>query len=386
MSNDKEPTDFQSPVKILMVASLASSLRNFRGNLILEMINRGHEVHVAAPNLFKDKASTEWLEKAGAIAHNIYLSRASLSPFNELRTIVSLLQIMLKVRPELFFGYTIKPVIWGLIVSSWCKIPQRVGLISGLGYTFSSKKNKTFKLISYISQMLYRTAIRRSTLVFFQNPDDLNVFRDLGIISPAQNVALINGSGVDLNFFPEKPMPPLPLRCLFIGRLLEDKGVREYAETAKVIGESYADVHFTLVGGLNERPGSISAQEVNRWVLNKNLRWEGELDDVRTAITDSHLLVLPSYREGTPRAVLEAMSMGRPVIVTDVPGCRETVIDGYNGFKVPVRDVAGIVRSIEKFIHTPDNLMKMGKAGRNLAIRKYDVHKVNKVMVSKMKL
>ena len=133
MSNDKEPTDFPSPVKILMVASLASSLRNFRGNLILEMINRGHEVHVAAPNLFKDKASTEWLEKAGAIAHNIYLSRASLSPFNELRTIVSLLQIMLKVRPELFFGYTIKPVIWGLIVSSWCKIPQRVGLISGLG-------------------------------------------------------------------------------------------------------------------------------------------------------------------------------------------------------------------------------------------------------------
>lgn len=234
--------------------------------------------------------------------------------------------------------------------------------------------------------MLYRTAIRRSTLVFFQNPDDLNVFRDLGIISPVQNVVLINGSGVDLNFFAEKPMPPLPLRCLFIGRLLDDKGVREYVETAKVIGESYADVHFTLVGGLNERPGSISAQEVNSWVLDKNLRWEGELDDVRTAITDSHLLVLPSYREGTPRAVLEAMSMGRPVIVTDVPGCRETVIDGYNGFKVPVRDVAGIVRSVEKFIHTPDNLMKMGKAGRNLAIQKYDVHKVNKVMVSKMKL
>jgi glycosyltransferase involved in cell wall biosynthesis len=176
------------------------------------------------------------------------------------------------------------------------------------------------------------------------------------------------------------------LRFLFIGRLLTDKGIREFAEAAARVRTRHPEVRFNVVGGLDSNPAAVSQAEVQHWVADNRLEWHGALPDVRGAIADNHVLILPSYREGTPRSVLEAMAMGRAVITTDAPGCRETIEAGRNGVLVPVRDVDALVLAVEALIANPGRVAIQGQAGRDLAVSKYDVHKVNAVMMAAMGL
>ena len=202
---------------------------------------------------------------------------------------------------------------------------------------------------------------------------------------------VVNGSGVNVTDFNVLPLPQneqqqAKISFLLIARLLVDKGVREYAEAAKIIQQQYPHVEFNLVGWIDENPSAITQQELDQWVTKKTVKYWGKLADVRPAIAESSVYVLPSYREGTPRTVLEAMAMGRAIITTDAPGCRETVVDGDNGFLVEVKSVDSLVDAMQKFINQPELIEKMGNRSREIALHKYDVHQVNTHMMQEMGL
>jgi glycosyltransferase involved in cell wall biosynthesis len=203
-------------------------------------------------------------------------------------------------------------------------------------------------------------------------------------------VCVVNGSGVDVASFTVRPLPAAALsgavRFLFIGRLLGDKGVREYAQAARLLKRSHPQVQCALVGWIDSNPNAITQAELDGWVADGSIEFLGRLADVRPAIEACSVYVLPSYREGTPRTVLEAMAMGRAIVTTDAPGCRETVVHGDNGFLVPVQDAEALAQAMRRFIEEPDLQTSMGARARKIAEDKYDVHKVNAVMLAGMGL
>lgn len=370
--------------RVLILAGFAGSLANFRGPLILALGSRGHEMHAAAPDLLTDIQTTGWLRAQSVTCHDAPLSRTGLSPIADLRGLFFLTCLMQRTKPDVFFGYTVKPVIWGLISAWLARVPTRVALITGLGYAFTGQAKGKRAIIQRIARILYAFALRRATLIFFQNTDDRDDFARMGLLPKGVPVVVVNGSGVDLEAFAPTHFPCTPLRFLLIARLLGDKGIREYAAAAATLRQSFPNVEFHLVGGLDPNPDGIPEAEVQGWHGMGDIIWHGAMGDVRPAIAAAHVYVLPSYREGTPRTVLEAMAMGRPVITTDAPGCRETVRDGENGFLVPPRDVFALVTAMEKFIHAPTLVEKMGQCARQIAADRYDVHKVNAVMLDAM--
>ncbi len=371
-------------MRILIVGSQSFGLRNFRGALIEAMLSRGHEVVAAAPALRADGPTRHWLEERGVACWDIPLSRTGLGPCADMLTLFALYRLMRRVRPGLSLCYTVKPVIWGGL-AAWCaRVPRRVALITGLGYAFTGEMRGRRARIRWLVQRLYAIALRRATLVFFQNPDDPADFCRWGLLPPDVPVEVVNGSGVDIAAFAPAPLPEGPLRFLLIARLLGDKGIREYVAAAARLRARWPDTEFHLVGPLDTNPDAIARNEVERWHASGDVIWHGRLDDVRPAIAAAHVYVLPSYREGTPRTVLEAMAMGRPIITTDAPGCRETVQEGVNGFLVPARDGEALAAAMERFLGHPDLVARMGLAARRLAEERYDVRKINAAMLSAM--
>ncbi len=374
-------------MKILLLAGLADSLINFRGPLIAAMQSRGLEVHVAAPDLPVQNALRLQLQAMGLIVHEVPMSRTGTNPLSDLRTMWALWRLMRQVQPEKVLGYTIKPVIYGTLAAWLANVPHRFALITGLGYAFlgDGKRNKLQTLV----QWLYRGALSRATSVFFQNPDDLELFKNRGLLKAGTGVCVVNGSGVDLSHFELRPLPrtntsTISMNFLCIGRLLGDKGIREYAQAAQTIRHRHPASRFMLVGGIDSNPDSVSQAEIDTWVSDGSIEYAGKLADVRPAIESCSVYVLPSYREGTPRTVLEAMAMGRAIITTDAPGCRETVVDGDNGYLVPIKSANALVSAMERFIENPESAADMGQRSRQLAEDKYDVHKVNAVMLREM--
>lgn len=372
--------------RILIFASYAPSLQNFRGALIKELVRRGYEVHAVAPNLIGDNRTQDWLEKRGVVCQNVDLSRTGLNPIADIKTIKQLWSLMRSIRPDVFLGYTIKPVIWGLLVARMVSVPQRVALITGLGYAFTENASGLRGLVRNVARFLYNLALKYATLVFFQNPDDRDDFDKLGLLPNGVPIKLTAGSGVDTEHFAQQPFPPPPMRFLLIARLLGDKGIREFVAAAHLLQLKWPDAEFHIAGGTDLSPNGISEEEVLEWNERPNVTWHGHLSDVRSAISQSHVYVLPSYREGTPRTVLEAMSIGRPIITTDAPGCRQTVVTGENGFLVPVKDVKALADAMERFLKNPQLLEKMGQSSRNMSKRVFDVHRVNASILSDMEL
>lgn len=374
------------PIKILIVAGLASSLRNFRGTLIKEMISRGYEVDVAASGVRQDPATLEWLNAVGATAHDIDLARSGTSPTTDLRSLLQLYRLMRKIRPNLFLGYTIKPVIWGLLAARLARVPRRVALITGLGYAFTGQAGGKRAIITALARGLYALALRQAHLVFFQNPDDPADMARQRILPVTVPFTIVNGSGVDRKHFPRVEQPEGPVQFLLIARLLGEKGIREYAQAAATLAPRWPGTGFHLVGGFDPNPDGIDRGEVEGWVRSGHILWHGELTDVRPALAAAHVVVLPSYREGTPRSLLEAMATGRAIITADAPGCRETVADGQNGFLIPTRDAPALARAMERFLTDPQLTARMGEVSYSMAVEKYDVHKVNAAMLAAMGL
>ncbi len=372
-------------MKILIVASFPDSLLQFRGLLLGTMLQKRLEVHVAAPDIHQAKGVQAQLVRQGIMLHDIELKRTGTNPLSDLKTVWRLYMLMRRIRPHVVLGYTIKPVIYGMLSAWLVGVPRRFALVTGLGYAFTGESIGLRSFIRLVVQGLYRFALSHTSKVFFQNPDDQALFRSLGLLPLAIPSCVVNGSGVDVSAFPVVPLPSAP-RFLLIARLLGDKGVREYALAAQCIRSSYPAVRFSLVGWIDENPNAIAQKELDAWVEAGTLDFLGRLSDVRPAIEACSVYVLPSYREGTPRTVLEAMAMGRAVITTDAPGCRETVIEGENGFLVPVKSVDALVEAMTRFITDPPLATRMGKRGRQIAEEKYDVHKVNAIMLNEMGL
>lgn len=370
-------------MKVLVVAGYVGSIVRFRGALIDLLLKQGMEVHIACPEINSDPGIVHLLTSKGVLLHEIPLYRTGTNPLRDLTTLYALIQLMRNVKPSVILAYTIKPVIYGLLAAWFVKVPKRFALITGLGYTFVDNNSRS--LIRRIVQSLYKYALAKADIVFFQNPDDEALFQLLGVISPDAVSRVVNGSGVDISEYRVAELPK-KLNFLLIARLLGDKGVREYVQASSIVKSNYPNTRFSLVGWIDENPDSIDQSELDKWVEEGAVDFNGRLQDVRPAIADSSVYVLPSYREGTPRTVLEAMAMGRPVITTDAPGCRETVIEGVNGFLVPVKSVDALVIAMTKFIESPSLISTMGRNSRKIALDKYDVDKVNAYMLKEMRI
>ncbi len=377
----------------LLIASYADSLINFRGSLIAALQAKGLTVHVAAPDLGKDSPQRTELQALGLQVHDIPLQRTGLNPIADLKALWSLVQLIRQINPQYMMAYTIKPVVYGLLAGMICRVPHRFALITGLGYAFQDDDSTTAQnsrgWIKKIAQNLYRVALRGAELTFFQNPDDEALFRQLSILSAQAQTLVVNGSGVDIRQYDVAPLPSFgidqPIVFLMIARLLGDKGTREYAEAAKIISARYPQhTRFDLVGWIDDNPNAIEQYELDQWISDGRLQFLGKLKDVRPAIAGCAVYVLPSYREGTPRTVLEAMAMGRAVITTDAAGCRETVTHEQNGYLVEVKSVDALVKAMEKLIQDPTLIVSMGQQSRQLAESKYDVNLVNSTMIKAM--
>lgn len=379
-------------MKFLIISSFLPSVLNFRGKLLEAIYQQGYEIHIIAPDLTSFSAEHEKLLDLGYFIHEVSMQRTGTNPVADLKTLGSMYTLIKKIKPDYVLSYTIKPVIYGTLAAWLAKVPNRFALITGLGYAFQNVETHSKRSIfQKLVHGLYQQALSRSHKAFFQNPDDLKLFQDLKLLNAQIPTVVVNGSGVNVADFNVLPLPvtvdqKVKISFLLIARLLVDKGIREYAEAAKIIKHKYPYVEFNLVGWIDENPSAISQPELDQWIASNTLKYWGKLSDVRPAIAESSVYVLPSYREGTPRTVLEAMAMGRAIITTDAPGCRETVTDGDNGFLVEVKSVENLVKAMEKLILQPELIAQMGKRSREIALHKYDVHQVNAHMMQEMGL
>lgn len=379
-------------MKFLILSNYLPSVMHLRGKLLESVSNLGYEIHILAPNPLQHPNEYQQLVELSYHIHSIPLKRTGTNPTDDIQTLYAIYKNIRKIQPEVILSYTIKPVIYGTLAAWLARTPKRFALIAGLGYTFqdAEKKGKS-SILNKVVYKLYKESLAKSTKVFFQNPDDLNLLREMGILSFSTSYVIINGSGVDTKQYTVSPFPKdssgnIKPSFLLIARLLKDKGIKEYIAAAKTIRKNHPEAEFHLVGWIDENPEAITKDQLNEWIESGIISYWGKLEDVRPAISASSVYVLPSYREGTPRSVLEAMSMGRAIITTDAPGCRETVVEGGNGYLVPVKNSHKLADAMLEFIKNPNLYEVMGNASRTLAEDKYDVQKVNCHMISEMDL
>ena len=376
-------------MKFLMISSFLPSVLNFRGKLLDAIQAKGYEIHIMVPELANFQEEYQKLIALGYQVHEIPMQRTGTNPLADLKLLKNMYQQIRQIQPDVVLSYTIKPVIYGTLAAGLAKVPKRFALITGLGYAFQNVETAKRSIFQKLVHGLYAQALKYAHKVFFQNPDDLKLFEEMHLLEANKPAVVVNGSGVNVQDFEVMPLPineqgGVKASFLLIARLLGDKGIREYMAAARSIKAQYPEAEFHLVGWIDDNPSAISQQELETWVNDKIVNYWGKLSDVRPAITASSVYILPSYREGTPRTVLEAMAMGRAVITTDAPGCRETVSHGVNGYLVAVKSVDQLVQSMQYFIEDPKLMISMGQRSREIALNKYDVHQVNKHMMTEM--
>lgn len=353
---------------------MSKSLINFRGSLIQSIVDEGHDVIAVGPDYNSYVNST--LSKIGVKYETYHLQRTGTNLLSDIKTYYSLKKLISKVQPDLILSYTIKPVIYGSLAAKALGVKKAYALITGLGSAFDSHQSLKSSILSNITETLYRKALTNIDGVIFQNPDDRQAFLDKNLVTK-ENSFRVHGSGVDIDHFSHDMPVPDPIRFLFIGRLIRDKGIKEFIEAAQSVIVEYPKTEYHIVGWADDNPSGISNKEIEEWKGHNFLKFHGKVEDVRPYIKESSVFVLPSYREGTPRAALEAMAMAKPLIITDAPGCRETVKNGINGFLVPVQSSTKVAEAMEKFIRNPELIGQMGKESRKFAEKVYDVRKIN---------
>lgn len=365
---------------LIIVSNSSANLINFRGELIKRLVKENFKVSVVIP---KKDYTISFEKKILELGVNIFfipLNRTGLNPFSDFITYLGLRSIFKKIKPDIVLSYTSKPIIYsGLAIGKNKKI-NFFPTLTGLGYGFT--KNTEFKrtLINFIMKILYKFSLKFSTSIIFQNPDDELLFRRLKINTKNKSF-IVNGSGVDLNYFYPTSLPAKPI-FLMLSRLVADKGVIEYCEAAKEIRTKFPGAIFQLAGSFDPNPSGLKYNQLEKYIDNKDIEYLGYSDDVRALLNNCRFYVLPSYREGTPRSVLEAMSVGRPIITTNTTGCKETVEDGVNGLLVEIKSIKSLVSAIEKMLNFNNNkINKMAHESTKLAREKYDVRKVNEHII-----
>lgn len=370
--------------KIVILGGYAPALISFRGDLIAAMADAGHEVIACAPGAHPEVAQA--LRARGARYHPVALDRSGLNPIADLGTIVRLRRLFRQLQPDLVLAYTPKAAIYGSGAARLAGVPHIFAMITGLGYAFIEGRELKRRLLRRATTSLYRASLAGCEGIFFQNQDDLDQFRDTGIVAATKPLIRLDGSGVDTAHYGFVPVIPEPPTFLLIARLLRDKGIVEYVEAARRLRARYPQARFQLLGPSDNNPSGLSADVVAGWHAEGAIEYLGEAADVRPHLRASTVYVLPSYREGMPRTVLEAMATGRPIVTTDAPGCRETVVEGDNGFLVPPRDIDALAAAMERFLIQPDLCIAMGERSRRVAVQRFDVHRVNAAMLAAMGL
>ncbi len=372
---------------ILIISSELLSLINFRSSLIKFLINNGHKVTVLVPLENHDIENlTARLRGMGVIFKNYFLSRAGLNPFKDYSSYKSISLTISQCKPDIVMAYTAKPVIYaGVAMRRFPKI-RFFPIITGLGYGFTEGDELKRKLVRQLMILFYKLGLKRAESIIFQNSDDKKLFYKLKIIHSNMSTNIIHGSGVDLKLYPFSLPSKKPI-FLMLARLLIDKGVREYAEAARIVKDKFPEAIFQLAGRLDSNPSSISSNELKLWIDEGIVEYLGEISSVQKSIASCRFYVLPSYREGTPRSVLEALASGRPVITTDAPGCRETVTHGKNGLLVSPKNPKSLAIAMIQLLKEKDEkIQKMGRESFMLSKDKYAVEIINKSIVNIMNL
>lgn len=371
---------------ILIIASWGPSLINFRLSLIKKLISRGHKVSVASPVDGFTEVLQKKITELGVNVNFYSLSSKNYNIFKDFLSILEIHKIIRNIKPDIIISYTSKPVIYtGLILKFFKKI-RYYPLITGLGYAFIDRYSINHKILKYLVIKLYKEALKSSTKIIFQNKDDVDLFLKLKIIRQKNCSNIVNGSGVDLKLYPLSSLPSKPV-FLMISRLLIDKGVREYVEAAKIVQSRFSGVTFQLAGYLDKNPAVISENELQSWINDGYIEYLGEIKSVQSVLKLCKYYVLPSYREGTPRSTLEALSTGRPIITTDTAGCRETVVHEKNGLLVPIKDSVALANAMIRLLNETDkNIERMAKESFLIAQNKYEINKVNQSMINIMNL
>lgn len=354
--------------RVLLVSNTAFSLYNFRQGVMQALLDAGFEVFAAAPR----DSYAEKLERMGVHFLELRMDARGVNPWCEVGLFFRLLRMLRQIRPITVFNYTIKPVVYGSFAARLVGVPS-VAVVTGLGYAFLHRN-----WITRMARVLLRAAFRFTREVWVINPDDGQLLREYQMVRPGQLRQLF-GEGVNLDYFRPAPWHDGDeVRFLLVARMLRDKGVMEFAEAARQLKPRYPHVRFSLLGPVGvENPTAIPRETINAWVAQGWLEYLGVTEDVRPYIAASDCVVLPSYREGVPRSLMEASAMSRPIVTTDSPGCREVVADGETGYLCRVKDAQDLANKLELLLNLPRNVrMAMGRCGSELMKLTFDEQRI----------
>jgi lipopolysaccharide/colanic/teichoic acid biosynthesis glycosyltransferase len=369
-------------MKIIVVASLAYSLVNFRQHLLLDLVAKGHEVLACAPD--RDDRVVAKLDAMGVTFHRIPMNPTGTNPVGDFRTLFSLWRLFRRERPEMVLAYTQKPIIYSGIAARLASGRIRFcAMVTGLGRAFSSRPDRAHRLLRRFVALLYRLGLARASWIFTfnaQDEADLYAFRMIGA---QRRVQRLPGSGVDLDHFACQPLPGGPPVFLLMARLLHEKGIGEFVEAAVKVKQAFPAARFQLLGHFDTGTDAISRVAVDQWVKTGAIEFLGDTTDVRPHLALATAVVLPSYyREGLPRSILEGMAVGRAIVTTDLPGCRDAVREGVTGFLVPPRDSDALARALMRFCAEPELAAQMGRRSRALAEERFDAREVSRTVVA----
>lgn len=351
-------------MRIAIVLNTSWNIYNFRMNFVQALLAKGHEVHTIAP----EDDYTHHLTSAGCIYHRVKMDSRGANPIKDFALMFELFMIYRRVNPDIILHYTIKPNVYGTLAASFLKIPV-INNVCGLGTVFL-KDN----LVSFIAISLYKISFRFANKVFFQNPEDLKLFLDKKLV-PAKAVDILPGSGIDLKRFQPVPFKRnAKFTFLLISRLITDKGVLEYVEAVRKVRATGMNANFQVLGAMDpEHKRGIKVKIIQEWISSGTIEYLGTTNDVRGFIDNADCIVLPSYREGTPRTLLEAASSAKPIITTDVPGCNHVVQHNFNGLLCKLKDATDLAEKMKQMAGFEDETLRVfGQNGRTKMESEYD--------------
>ncbi|WP_318617956.1 glycosyltransferase family 4 protein [Sporosarcina sp. YIM B06819] len=367
-------------MKVIVISPKNKTLFNFRGDLIKEIISKGHEVIAIGPN----RDNINEVLALGVKFIEVPFTKDNTSILGDIKYFKKLKDVIVAQKPDLVFSYTIKPVVYGSLAARLAGVKKIYPMVTGLGRVYASNSLKA-KGLRMITGALYKQAFKGCNKVIFQNSDDLKQFTQLGYLS--EEIAVrVNGSGVNIKRFNSNELPDESV-FLMVARVIREKGVFEFAEAARMVKKEYPEARFVLLGGYDTSMGAIKPEELEPYISEGTIEFPGETKNVVPFLEKSKVFVLPTYyREGLPRTILEAMAMARPVITTDWPGCRDAIVDGVNGFLVQPRDALDLANKMKFMIDNSNIVKEMSRESLELCKEKYDVNIVNKHMIKIMEL
>jgi glycosyltransferase involved in cell wall biosynthesis len=359
-------------MRVILVANTAWYLFNHRISLAKALTARGVDLVLISP---KDEFAQRLIDE-GFNWRPISMTRRGMNPFVEFGTYLQLTRLLREIQPDVVHHFTTKPVIYGSLAARRVGVPTVINAITGLGYLFI-REGLVGRVLRRLAGLLYRLSLKGPSIrVVFQNQTDRELFVSSNWVHPEQT-ALIPGSGVDTEKFVPVAESDQSRIVLMVGRMLWDKGVAEFAQAAKILKDRGVEAAFHLVGGTDSgNPAAIPESTLRQWTDEGTIRWMGRMEDMPQVYASSSVVVLPSYREGLPRTLIEAAAVGRAIVASDIPGCRDVVHNGLNGYLVPTRDSASLADAIEKLLESPKLRRRMGEAGRKLVVEKFSNRRI----------